>query len=976
MKEFKGCKNYTVISKEELKDIGATGFVLRHDKTGARVVLLQCRDENKAFMVGFKTPQYESTGVPHILEHSVLCGSEKFPVKDAMTEVSKGSLYTFLNAFTYPDRTVYPVASCNDKDFKNLMDVYLDAVFFPRVYKEKKIFMQEGWHYEMTDKEGELTYNGVVYNEMKGVYSSPDSALSSYVLFSLFPDTQYGVESGGDPDVIPDLTYERFVDFHRTLYHPSNSRIYLYGDMDFEERLEFIDREYLSRFEEKDVNPEIRFQKPFVKPVRIEKSYPVENSEDDEESGTYLTYNLVVSDYRDVLTTEAVDVINYALCNVPGALLKTRLIDAGICNDVYSEYETDICQKTFSIVAQDARPEDEERFVHIVEDTLREISEKGFDKKTLEAAITSSEFSYREGDFGYLPKGIYYGVNILEYWNYSDDGIFANIQKNNLYKTLRKGIEEGLFEKVLREKFLENPHKTILVMKPDDKLSARKDAELEDKLAKIKAGLSDKEKEAIIRETKELKEYQEAPDSKEAIDTVPTLKLSDISKEAKYVDYTVGETSGVKEIISEIDSNGIAYITLSFDASDLPGELVEGFSFLRSVLGYVDTKDHSYGDLINEINIKTGGISANGSIYTNADDADRFGISFEIIFKVLYDRIPDAFALIKEVLFTSAFNDKKRIKEILEQARLRTQGYMMQSGHAVALGRTNSYVTDSGRIKELLSGLDWYRSVERILGDYDKEFKKLSEGMKKVLDYVLTKDRIEISVGADKEGIAKVNESFAKFVKDLPETSLKGEKLVVKAKDRGEGLTFASSVQYVGMAGNFKKAGLPFTGALLAMKSILGNDYLWTGVRLKGGAYGVMCGFGRTGFSYFVSYRDPGLLQTVEVYKGAADYIRNLPDDKDFTDRYIITAVADLDAPLTPSMKAAVAYGEYKSEVTRESMQKTRDQLLSTDASEIRSLARYIEAVIENPAYCTVGGTNKIKEEGDLFKEIVPLYKG
>ncbi|MBP5152361.1 MAG: insulinase family protein, partial [Lachnospiraceae bacterium] len=902
-------------------------------------------------------------------------GSEKFPVKDAMTEVSKGSLYTFLNAFTYPDRTVYPVASCNDKDFKNLMDVYLDAVFFPRVYTEKKIFMQEGWHYELTDKEGELTYNGVVYNEMKGVYSSPDSALSSYVLFSLFPDTQYGVESGGDPEVIPDLTYERFVDFHRTLYHPSNSRIYLYGDMDFEERLEFIDREYLSRFEAKDVDPKISFQKPFDKALRIEKSYPVEETSE-EENGTYLTYNLVVSDFTDVLTTEAVDVINYALCNVPGALLKTRLIDAGICNDVYSEYETDICQKTFSIVAQDARPEDEARFVRTVEDTLKEIVEKGFDRKTLEAAITSSEFSYREGDFGYLPKGIYYGVNVLEYWNYSDENIFANIQKNDIYKRLRDGIENGLFERVLKERFLDNPHKTILVMKPDPQLSARKDSELKEKLSKIKKGMSESELDNIIRETAELKAYQEAPDSKEAIDTIPTLKLSDISKEARYVDYTVTERAGVKEIVTDIDSNGIAYITLSFDASDLPKELLEGFSFLRSALGYVDTKNYSYGDLINEINIKTGGISFNGSVYTNASDADRFGISLEIQTKVLYDRIPDAFELIKEILFTSALDDKKRIKEIFEQGRLRTQSYMMQTGHAVALSRTNSYLSDSGRVKESLSGLDSYRNLERILGNFNGEFKKLSEGMKKALEYVLSADRLEVAVGADEEGILKVNECLKGFVSELKKTSERGEKLVLKAEDKGEGLTYASQVQYVCMAGNFKKAGLPYTGSLLALKSILGNEYLWTGVRLKGGAYGVMCGFSRTGFTYFVSYRDPNLSDTVEVYKGAADYVRNLPDDRDFTDRYIITAVADLDTPLTPSMKAAVAYGEYKSEVTRECTQKTRDELLSTDPSTVRSLARYIDAVTENPVYCTVGGTAKIKEEGDLFKEIVPLYKG
>ncbi len=973
MKEFKGCKNYTLISKEELKDISAVAYILKHDRTGARVVLLSCDDENKAFMVGFKTPQYESTGVPHILEHSVLCGSNKFPVKDAMTEVAKGSLNTFLNAYTYPDRTIYPVASCNDKDFKNLMDVYLDAVFFPRVYKDKRVFMQEGWHFELEDVNSPLTYNGVVYNEMKGVYSSPDSALSSYTLFSLFPDTQYGVESGGDPDHIPELSYERFIDFHKTLYHPSNSRIYLYGDMDFEERLEFIDREYLSKFDAKPVNPEIKLQKPFDKPVRIEKTYA---SSDDEESGTYLTYNFVVSDYTDVLTTEAADVINYALCNVPGAILKKRLIDEGIGKDVYSEFETDTCQKFFSIVAQDATPEDEERFVKIVDETLMEVCEKGFDRKTLEAAIASSEFSYKEGDFGFLPKGIYYGINILEYWTYSDENIFANIRKNAVYEALRKGIDEGLFEKILRERFLENSHKTVVVMKPDPKLSEIKEKELSDKLEKIKAGFSKTELEAIVRETKELKEYQETPDSKEALDTIPTLKLSDIGKEARFIDYSVSEVHGVREVKIPVKSNGIAYIGLSFDASDLPKELVPAFSVLKSVLAFVDTKNYTYGDLINEINRKTGGFAVNSSVFIDPADADKYGISLELQIKTLYKRIPDAMEIVKEVLFTSVLKDAKRIKEILEESRLRTQSFMMQSGHAVALARAMSYISDGGKVKEYMSGMDWFRYVEKVLADYENEFPILASNMEKALKFVLAKDRLEVSVGAEEEGMAAFEAALGGFVDELPEKSVRGEKLVIKAEDKEEAFSYPSQVQYVGMFGDFKKAGLPYTGALLALKSILSNEYLWTEVRLKGGAYGVMCGFSRNGAAYFISYRDPNLLKTVDVYKNATEYVKNLPEDKDFTDRYIITAIGDLDVPLTPSLRATMAYGEYKGQVTKETLQQIRDELLATTPAKIRELSSYLEAVSENPVYCTVGGATKLETEGGIFKTIVPLIKG
>ncbi|MBR4993482.1 MAG: insulinase family protein, partial [Lachnospiraceae bacterium] len=445
MKEFKGCKNYTLVSKEKLEDVSAVAYTLVHDKTGARVACIQNEDDNKCFMIGFKTPQSDSTGVPHILEHSVLCGSQKYPVKDAMTEAGKGSLNTFMNAFTYPDKTVYPIASCNDKDFQNLMGVYLDAVFAPRVLSEPKIFMQEGWHYEMEDIDSPLTYNGVVYNEMKGEYSSPENALNSYTLFSLFPDTQYGVESGGDPDVIPELTYENFCKFYKRLYHPSNARIFLCGDMDFEEKLTFIDREYLSRYEKINPNSEIKMQAPFKERKHVEKEYSI-SDEADHKNAAYLSYNVVCSDFDDIKTTEAMNAINYALCSVPGAKMKVRLIDAGIGKDIFSEMTNDTCQKVFSIIAKGANPEDEERFVEIVESTIKEIIEEGFDKKTLEAAITRSEFSYREGDYGYYPKSVAYGTMVFERWLYTDNDIFSNLKQSSIFKELREGINNGLFE--------------------------------------------------------------------------------------------------------------------------------------------------------------------------------------------------------------------------------------------------------------------------------------------------------------------------------------------------------------------------------------------------------------------------------------------------------------------------------------------------------------------------------------------------
>ena len=973
MKEFKGCKNYTLLSREHLEDINADAFVLKHDKTGARVVLIQNGDENKSFVIGFKTPQNNSTGVPHILEHSVLCGSSKYPVKDAMTEIMKGSLNTFLNAFTYPDRTLYPLASCNDKDFKNLMAVYLDSVFYPRVYTEPKIFMQEGWHYEVDPETGELIYNGVVYNEMKGVYSSPESALSSYIMFSMFPDTQYGVESGGDPEFIPDLSYEDFVAFHKKLYHPSNSRIFLYGDMDFEERLEYIDREYLSKFEALEIDSEVKLQKPFEKPIRVVKEYPVSDNEDTK-GKTFLSYNVVCSDYTDVKTTEVMEAINYALCTVPGAKLKQRLLDAGIGKDVYSDFITDICQKVFSIIAQDADPEDEDKFVKIIEDTLNEIISEGFDKKTLEAAITSQEFTYKEADYSYYPKGIAYGMMTFDDWNYTDDDIFSNFKCNALYKELREGVDEGLFEKVLKERVLLNPHKTILIMEPKKGLQQEKDEKTREKLKNYKASLSEKELDDIVKKTEELKKYQEEPDSEEALKTIPFLKLGDIEKKGRRVDYEVRSVNGVKEIFTEVPSNGIAYFTLGFDITNIPARLLPSLSILKILLCMVDTKSYKYGELINESNIVSGGISVTAAVYKDACDTDKYTLSIEARSKAFYESIKDTLSLIKEILFTSKLTDTDRVREVLGQSLVHLQGFMISSGHAVAISRAMSYVSGSSRMNEILSGLEQYRLLEELLGDFDHKYPEILKGMQEILSKAFGRNNMEISVGAEKCGIEGFERDIKEFIDGLENAGFESDAEPVKGENKCEGLSAASQVNYVALCGNYIKKGLEYSPRLDIVKNILSTDFLWNNVRILGGAYGCMCGFVRNGDAYFVSYRDPNLKKTLETYNRVAEYIEAFPDDTETLERYIITTIGDLDVPLTPSMKTQKAYGMYKNSRTNEELQAEREQVLSTTPADIRALSRYIAAICDKPALCTVGGEEILKKEGDVFANIVPLF--
>ncbi len=972
MKEFKGCKNYTLIKTETLSDVGSTAYVLKHDKTGAGICLLANDDENKSFMIGFRTIPTDSTGVPHILEHSVLCGSERYPVKDAMTEVGKGSLNTFMNAFTYPDRTLYPVASCNDKDFSNLMKVYLDAVFKPMVYTNKKTFLQEGWHYELENEEGEITYNGVVYNEMKGAYSSPEDACGSYCYMSLFPDTQYGVESGGDPKCIPDLTYENFLEFHKRLYHPSNCRVFLYGDMDFEEKLKYIDEEYLSKYEPIDPKTEIKLQAPFDAPKYITKEYSLAEG-DKEKDSTFLTYNVVCANYDEIEIQEAMDVINYALCSVPGAKLKERLIDAGIGKDVFSSINSELGQPTFSIVAQNANAEDEEEFVRIIEDAMREIIDEGFDRKTLEASITSQEFSYREADYGFYPRGIVYGMFVFDAWNYTDEDIFPALKQNKLFENLREHLNDDFFEQVLRERVLENPHKTILKMVPVKGLQKKEDKELADKLKAYKDSLSKDEIKQLIEDTKALKAYQEENDSEEALATIPTLSISDIKKDIEKIQYKETVHEGIPFAETELFTNGIAYAIMNFSLKTLPEEYYPYLSIAKMLLGQASTKSYKYGELANEIAINTGSLSTNISVVKRVDTFETEAL-LEVRTKALYTKIPEALKLAKEIILTTVFEDKKRMRDILEEARTRISGYFLQAGHAVVVGRMNAYYSDAGALTDVFSGLSQFRLLEDLVDNFDEKADDFILKMKEAMEYIVTRENLKVAITAESHGIDAFAEAFSDFVKDIPSKQSDIKQYPNYAEKKQEAFTSASQVQYVGMGGNFIKKGLKYVGNLPVLRNILANDYLWTSVRLQGGAYGAMCGFNRYGDSFMVSYRDPNVAKTFEAYKGAIDYIAGFPDDEALCERFVISAIGDVDTPLTPSIKSQKAYNMYMSGLTNETLEKEREELLSTNPQTIRELAKYLEAVInEDSAVCCVGGEEAINKDSNLFKAIIPL---
>ena len=963
-------KAYEVIERKDLSDIKSEGILMRHKKTGARVVLLPNEDDNKVFYIGFRTPPKDSTGVAHILEHSVLCGSDKFPIKDPFVELVKGSLNTFLNAMTYPDKTVYPVASCNDKDFRNLMEVYLDAVFYPNIYKTGMIFAQEGWHYELESADEPLSINGVVYNEMKGAFSSPDDVLERELMNSLYPDTSYGVESGGDPEVIPELTYEAFLDFHRQYYHPSNSYIYLYGNVDMAQALTFIDEEYLSRFDKIFVDSEIASQEAFSGVNRVEKEYPISEEESGESQG-YFSLNMSVADSLDKELYVAFQVLDYALCSAPGAPLKEALIKKNIGSDVYSIYENGIKQPYFSIVAKDTRLEDEGVFLQTIEDTLTALVENGINEKALLAGINYFEFKYREADFGSYPKGLMYGLQALDSWLYDDNAPFSHIQALDTFALLKKRVKEGYFEELIQKYLLDNPHKSIVVLKPRKGLAEIREQELTEKLAKLKESMTAEEVEKTIENTKALREYQDAEEDEEDLRKIPLLSREDIGKSARRLVYEEKQIGDVKALLHEMYSGGIGYIRMMFTVKDLPMELIPYLGLFKGCLGLLNTKNYSYGELFNEINIQTGGMSAVNNAYANVDNPDDFVLTLELKTKVLYENIAKALELMQEVILTSDFTDATRMREIILEGKSRMQGQMISGGHSVAVNRAMSYGSASGEISEQISGIPFYRLVCSLAEEFDA--KELADKMNTLANFIFRKENLMVDFIGTAEGYEELVKYVPAFADSLYKGEVKKQADNIEVSRKNEGFMTSGQVQYVCRAGNFRKKGLPYTGALRILKVLLGYEYLWMNVRVKGGAYGCMCGFGKSGDSYFVSYRDPNLDKTVQVFEEAAKAVANAKTDERTLTQYLIGAISDLDVPMNSAALGLFSLSAYMTGVTQEMLQKERDDMLRATPEDIKGLSKYIEAFMEDDYFCCVGSAQKIKAKKDMFMHIENL---
>lgn len=960
-------------SEKNIKEINSIGRLFIHKKSGAKLYSIENDDDNKVFSISFRTPVYNNTGVPHIIEHSVLCGSKKFPVKEPFVELAKGSLNTFLNALTFSDKTMYPIASKNMRDFYNLMDVYLDAVFHPDIYKSPEIFMQEGWHYEMENIKSDISIKGVVYNEMKGAFSSPETILAYESQKSLFPDNNYGYESGGNPEDIPKLTYEEFIKFHEKYYHPSNSYLYLYGNGDISEELKFINDSYLKEYDSKHIDSEIKMQAPTGKLTEVNKTYAISMNENPE-SKAYLSLNFVCGSSMDTELYLAFDILEYLLLETPASPLKKAIIDNKIGKDVYGTFDNSINQPVLSIIVKNSNKELKQKFIDTVFNTLKEIVKNGIDKKLIEASINCAEFKLREADYHGMPKGLIYGMHVMDSWLYGNEPSTHLYYERNL-KDIKQALKTDYFEKLIEKYIINSNHSSIVVLSPEKGLSETKEDESNKRLLEFKSKLSVEEINGIIKETIKLKERQSTKDSPEKLAAIPLLSVNDIDKKAAVLPLLKKKIDDVDILYHDINTNDIVYMNLYFDLSTVPYELLPYASLLSSILAKVSTEKYNFIELSNNLNIYTGGISYHVDVFDDNNSSTEYYPKFCVKGKATYGNVHKLIELTEEINNNTKFDDSSRIKEIIEETKSRIEMVFMESGHILAVSRLASYFSPSGKLQEQLQGIPYYRFIVDIESRYEDIKEEVKNKLAEVYGYIFNKNNLLIGITCESNEFPDIEIKLSNMLSQMNSEKLKTYSYEFEPSRINEGLMTPGKVQYVAKGYNFRDLGYKYTGKMAVLRTILRLDYLWNKVRVEGGAYGCFAGLQLSGNAYFVSYRDPNLKETLDVYSAADQYIKSFQADDREMNKYIIGTISRLDFPLTPSMKGEQSEEDFIRKISTEDIQRERDEVLSTSVQDIRELNSIIEKVNKQNYYCVIGEETKVRENSDLFGELIQLFQ-
>ena len=943
--------------KEYVEDMHGICYTFEHIKSGARLIYVDNDDDNRVFFIAFKTPPLDSCGTAHIMEHSVLCGSEKYKAKDPFNELAKGSLNTYLNALTYSDKTMYPVASRNEKDFENLMSVYIDAVFAPVVLKEKKIFMQEGWHYELDSEDDDLKYKGVVYNEMKGAYSSPDRTLNALVDKSLFGNTTYGFESGGYPENIPDLTYENFKDFYKKYYHPSNSCIYFYGQTDIKKHMEMLDREYLSKYEKTKVNSDIKeVKEPYSRFEKGKYSIPVGTKR---ENDTMFALNFVTGKATDLLMCASMDVLSYILLDTNASPVKRALIESGICEEADGWHDDSTYQCVMSIEGKGCKSSDKDKFVEVTENALKEAAEKGLDKKLVLSALNYWEFAIKEADYGYRPKGLAYGMSMMKGVLHGGDAAEC-LRTEKFFDIMRKEAENGYFEKLIKENILENNFKTLVMLEAEEGMQAEHDKKTAEKLKAIKESFSKEEKEKIIEETKELKKYQSEGDSEEIISQIPLLSREDIDKEKKYD--IIKEEKG--RLIFNTETNGIVYMKVIFKADKLEKEELLYTGLLKNAIASLDTENFDYNSLPSEINLYTGGIDA--ECISFADNEKRFIPAFAVNGKALERNLGKLFELMNEVIFNTKYDKTESLTKILRELKSSLERKFDESGHSVSSLRALSCCKNSAAYTDMTSGIAFYDFILKA----EKNIEETAEKLKETAEKLFAKENFIFAFASDEKNEKEIFEGAEKLENSLSDKTGEIQKYSIINTMKTQAVTTSSKVVYNSIAADFKAFGAEYSGKMRVIKNIVNTEYLWNEVRVRGGAYGCGCNILRNGGIYTYSYRDPNVENTYNAYKNIGEFLRNIKISKRDMTKYILGAINELDRPQSMQTRFDSAVSAYLNGITLEKKQKERNELISVTEDEVASFGEIFDKAYKADIKFTLGNESAAKKAEALFEEI------
>ena len=955
---------FTIESEEYLDDIKSKAYLLKHDYSGAKLLYLENDDENKVFGIGFRTPPENSKGTPHILEHCVLNGSRKYKTKEPFMDLLKGSLQTFLNAMTFSDKTIYPVASRNDRDFENLMDVYLDAVFYPRIYDKKEIFLQEGWHYELRTPEEELRYKGVVYNEMRGAYSSPDSYVYKELDSALYPDSIYSNDSGGDPYEIPNLSYEEFLDFHRKYYHPSNSYIFLYGKLDLEEQLSHIE-EYLNHFPAEKIDSSIGLQKPFKEMKTIEASYPLTPGES-EDNKDYLIYGALTNDKKNRKESLTNSIIRAVLFSEESSPVKNALLKAGLGEDTMT-LSTDGLQQGMGICAINTSKNRRDEFFEIIENSIRETVEKGFSKEELLASLNKIEFQLRECD-NYPTKGVIYMIQSLESWLYDEDPKIQ-FKFNKLLDELRDAIDTDYYENFVREKILDNPHKVLISLEAKEGLNTKKDQDVHNALQEYKSSLSEEEIVKIIEENKILEEMQNKEDTAEEKETIPALSLSDIKAKALEIPTEEIQKGKTTILIHDLFTQRIDYFTLAFNLDFIREEEIQPLSLLSDAIGLMDTKNYSYQRLGTEEYLYTGGIHSSLSSYF-LEKENSYTKKFSIHAKAKPEFLDNMFDLIDETTRFTKFEDKKRLKEILQMIRLKLENGFVESGHQYALMRNRSNYSQQGAFDEKIGGLSYYDFIVDLEDHFDEKAESLLTCLHELSQKIFNKNKLIVNITTEeKENALKAVEKYLEKLSDL-EHEAYDLKFLLEPKN--EGITTSANINYVVQTGPLAFPN-GYKGSFEVLSNILSNTYLYSFIRAQGGAYGTGMGISRSGRFGLYSYRDPNIAQTLDIYKNLPEIIQGLDLPQKELETFIIGSLNKFDPPTTNATKGKLGLLLYITGQTPEDTKKAMEEAIEADIEEFKEIIPLLKESLDQNYITVIGNADAIGKNKELFDTVRTL---